>query len=276
MARRFILPAIALLAACVPLVGCGRVSREDAEAAIDQAALASQAEALMAQIVELGGEIPAEGSVEQAAESLATTIRRRIECVDATVSADTVQLDFGAPDRPCAWAGRTLSGCAWLRVLQNTADTVVVDHYWVTGSERDCHGDDFSDGAMTVDGTATVTWTTATGARQVAQHDIVWRQNGATRTASASGDLIEHALSDPAGVRFDGSQEWTSDGAAWRVTSGDIALAWDDFLPRSGTHRVIDPAGDELIITYERDADGRTQVRVEGDGDSFAFEVFER
>lgn len=258
------------------VAACGEVSREEAENALDQAALAVQAHALMATIVALAAPTQTEVPIPTAATDLGSAIARRVSCATTTVTDDTVLVDFGTAARPCSYAGRTLSGCAQLRILANSAGTLVIDHYWVTGSLRDCHDDDFSDGAMTVDGTATVTWDLATGRRDIVQRDLVWRANGSTRTTSAEGTLAEHDLEPETGVRVDGAQTWTTEGAAWGFESADIAIGFDDYLPSAGTHVVTNPSGDLLTIQYTRTDDGHTRVEVSGGGNDFSFDVFER
>ncbi|MEZ4267247.1 MAG: hypothetical protein R3F39_12785 [Myxococcota bacterium] len=270
MLRRFVLAALLSLAAA-----CGQVSREDAEDALDQAALAVQAHALMATVVELGKATEAGVPVESAATNLGAAIGRRVTCATTTVTGDTVLVDFGTAARPCTYSGHTLSGCAQLRVLESTADTVVIDHYWLTGSRTDCHEDDFSDGAMTVDGTATVTWVVATKRREIVQHDIVWRENTSSRTSSATGALAETDLAPPTGVRVDGTQTWMTEGASWQLDSSDVALAFDDYLPSAGTHVVTNPSGARITIRYTRSDPALTRVDVSGGGSDFSFDVYE-
>ncbi len=253
---------------------CSQVSREDAEGALDQAALAVQAHALMATVVALAAPTQTGVPIPTAATRLASTIQRLVACATTTAAGDTILIDFGAAARPCLYAGRTLSGCAQLRILANGADTLVIDHYWVAGSLRDCHGDDFSDGAMTVDGTATVTWDLTTARRDILQRDLVWRANSTTRTTSAAGALAEQDLEPKTGVRVDGAQTWTTEGADWQLQSTGVTIGFDDYLPSAGTHVVTNPSGDLITLEYTRTDEGHTRVRVHGDGADFSFDVF--
>jgi hypothetical protein len=265
-----------LFAALCLVAGCGRVSREDAEDALDQAALATQAQLLMDTIVALGEGAPRTVTPESAARALAAQLDRLIDCADASAEADKVLVDFGTPDRPCEFGGRALSGCAELRILENTAERLVIDHYWVQGARTVCHEDDFSDGALTVDGTATVTWTGPPGARDIVQHDVVWRPTQSGRTVAATGTLSAAAQGDAGALRLTGSQTWATEGADWQLESVDILVAPDDFLPTEGTHVVTNPAGEPISIRYSRSEDGHTTVAVEGGGSSFSFDVFAR
>jgi hypothetical protein len=254
---------------------CGQVSREDAEDALDQVALAVQAHALMATIVELAAPTRTGVPTATAASDLGSSIERLVGCATTTVTDDTVLIDFGTAARPCTYAGRTLSGCAQLRVLENSADTLVIDHYWVASSARDCHDDDFTDGALTVDGTATVTWDLATARRDVVQRDLVWRANSNTRTTSAAGTLAEQDLQPKTGVRVDGAQTWTTEGAEWQLQSTDVSIGFDDYLPSAGTHLVTNPSGALITISYARADNAHTRVQVVGGGSDFTFDVFE-
>ncbi len=240
------------------------LTRAEAEAAMDQAASASRVTALTADAIEISTDFTLGEGVEAAAEALAAFYRSQAPCADVTRERGTLTIDYGAAGDDCVWRGRTWSGQHVITIGRAEAAGVQVDHTWQT----------FSDGHVTLDGTATVTWSAAEASRQVT-HALTWTGPGG-QTLTGEGDrtqtLIDPAAGVQGGVRIDGSRSWTAE-QTWSLSIVGVEARPEDPVPQAGRYILLTPKDKRVILSFERlDAD-RIEVSMQGPKRRYSFVV---
>jgi hypothetical protein len=138
------------------LTGCPR-DREDpltlgeATAALEQASDAGQAEGLTSASVDISTNFTIGQAVKDGAAELKTFIGTQLPCAEVTLEDATLTVVYGAKAGNCTYRGHTFSGTHSISLERNDDAQVDVHHEWT----------DFSNGVVTLDGTADVTWNLA-------------------------------------------------------------------------------------------------------------------
>ena len=235
-----------------------------ARQALEETAIAFQAEALVANTVELNTSFTIGGAVEAAAQELRDFVEAQLPCADVTLADASLSITYGA-NGSCPYHGHVYQGTHTITLVSVDASGIVIDHDW----------DEVDNGVVMVDGTATVTWTADDLTRRV-QHELTWTDLSRDASFIGSGDRVQGPLdmSWEEGIEVNGTRSWTSDRGDWDLGIDGIRAHWDDPVPEAGTYELETPfEGKTMSLGFERlDADTIT-VTVESGNRSFSFNV---
>lgn len=251
------------------LTGCPR-DRDDAltlgeaTAALEQASDAGQAEGLTAASVDVSTSFTIGKAVDQAAVELETFIGAQLPCADVTLEDATLTVVYGAKRGNCSYRGHTFAGTHVIAIERNDATQVDVHHEWIG----------LSNGVVSLDGTADVTWNLADKTRRV-RHTSQWKHSKSGRTGQGSGDRVQSLL--PAGlsegIQVDGERTWEGERGRWELTIDGVQMRWTDPVPQAGSYALTTPFDKSLSMAFHRVDDDTIQVMVSGPRRSFTFDV---
>lgn len=194
-------------------------------------------------IIEISTSFTLGDGAQAAAESLRDIWASQAECATVSLDGATVTVEFGTTSG-CTWNGRSWTGTAAVGIVAAGEGEVVVEHTWT----------DLSNGVGTVNGGATVTWSANEGSRTV-DVDAEWVGPDHTIDVSASRSI---RLLDPSdglsgGLVIDGSRTWTVDGSStWEQTIDSVEMRPIDPAPQAGSYTLVNPAGRQLSLDFER------------------------
>jgi len=243
-----------LVTACPPS-SSAPLNNEEAREALDEATFSTQGAALTDDTIEISTHFTIGAAVEDAAEELAVFVRSQIPCSTVTREGSTLTVDYGTLEDLCVYRNRTFAGIHVVTLSRNEPGMVEVAHSW----------QDFTDGKLTVNGAATVTWDAEARTRHVA-HDLVW--TGGERTMEGSGDrtqsLIDEAAGLAGGVQIDGARQWVTERGTWSLDIDTVQVRGEDPVPQAGTYTLTNPEGKVLTMTFTRIDEDTIEVVVEG------------
>lgn len=263
-----------LLGAVLPIVlsGCvknGKGGESDltagqAQSALDEASVASQAQSLSASAVEITTQFTIGQAVENAADELRAFVVSQLPCADATLSGNTVQFVYGAKAGNCTYRGHTFSGESSVTVTRNDVGNVVVNHTWTN----------LSNGRVELNGSAEVTWSAANKSRHVV-YTATFKRLSDGRQGTGSGDVTQSVLEGGLveGISVNGSRSWQGARGTWDLAIDGIEMRWVDPVPQAGSYTLGTPYGKSVTLSFQRvDADTIT-VKVESGRVKFSFDV---
>lgn len=248
------------------LAGCEeRVTAEEARLAATEAALSSQAEALTAGSVEIATDFTIGEGVASAVEQIRAFVAAELPCAELTVSADRIEVEYGALPGNCSFRGHTYQGHHSITVSRNDEDDVVVDHAWT----------DFTNGEVTVSGQATVTWSLDAQSRRVV-HELEWTRLADGRSGVGSGDRVQRPLDGDlaTGIVVDGTRTWEGERGTWELSINTVELRWEDPVPQAGSYSLATPFDKNVTVAFDRVDEDTIEVTVAGSGGrEFHFDV---
>lgn len=210
--------------------------------AVDEAVATGQANSLEDGILEITTDFTIGEGLANAAQRIHDLVASQIPCSTITApSPDVLVIDFGALDDQCEYRGRTFAGVVTLTVTPGT-DSVVVEHDYAG----------ITDGTVTLDGHATVTWTE--GQRHiVTEFDF----DGRRGKFHATSDRTQTRIGAPGeGVRLSGVRDWSGPHGDWHLDIDDVEIRAIDPVPQDGAYVLDTPKGREITLSFERiDAD---------------------
>jgi len=253
----------AALAAATAL-GCQALTRAEASAALEEAGLAAEAEALTSGSVEIGTRFTIGMAVEDAAMELSSFIQSQLPCAAITVEGATLSIEYGANPGSCVYNGREYGGVHTISVMRNAMDDVVVSHRW----------DDFHDDRVTVSGSAMVTWSFDDATRHVV-HELTWTRLSDGRSATGSGDRTQRALEGGLfeGFGVDGTRAWEGESGTWTLAIDGVEMRWVDPVPQAGTYTLTTPEAKTLSLGFTRADASTITVTVSSGARSYDFDV---
>ncbi|MEM6927701.1 MAG: hypothetical protein AAF602_12280, partial [Myxococcota bacterium] len=124
----------------------------------------------------------------------------------------------------------------------------------------------FTNGEVTLDGGATVTWDGTDQTRRV-ETDHVWSDDEGT--VSVIGDHLSAPLEEgvpfwESGFTLEGSRDWTTERGGWTLTMTGLELRLLDPAPQAGSLDLQAPNGKTLGIDYSRIDDATIQAVLRG------------
>lgn len=246
---------VGLITTGCPPKSSAPLNDEEAREALDEATFSTQAAALTDDTIEISTNFTIGMAVEQAAGELAEFVRTQLPCNTVTVEGATVTVDYGTLEDGCLYRGHTYAGVHVVTLTRNEPGVVEVAHSW----------QDFTNGTLTVDGAATVTWDANSKTRHVV-HELVWTND--TRTVEGSGDRTQSLIDEQAGlaggIQIDGSRHWKTERGQWDLDIDAVQVRGEDPVPQSGTYTLSTPDGKELVMTFTRIDEDTIEVHVEG------------
>ncbi|HET9235150.1 MAG TPA: hypothetical protein VFP10_13520 [Candidatus Eisenbacteria bacterium] len=267
---RYIVPVFGLLAVST-LAGCPRpkdegFTRGEAQEALEEAQGSSASEDLMVASVEISTSFTIGGAVENAAAELRAFLASELPCAEITLEGATLTVEYGAKPGDCNYRGHEFSGTTVVSVEANSTSDVRVHHEWIG----------FSNGVVTLDGTADVTWNFDELERHVVHH-TEWTHLATGRTGVGEGDRVQKPLAGDIAVGFvvDGSRSWTGSlGRRWDLAIDGVEMRWADPVPQAGSYTLESPEGKTLSLSFSRVDSDTIEVTVTGPrGRSFSFNV---
>lgn len=263
-------PALALAALTLVLSGCPKNKTDDsltaseAQQALEESTVASQAENLTSASIEITTNFTIGQAVEQAAQQIHDFIVSQLPCADVQLSGATLSVTYGAKPGNCTYNGHTFSGKTSVTVSKNDQNQVEVHHTWT----------DLTNGRVTLNGEATVTWDFQAKSRHVV-HTATWKRNSDGFTVTGEGDRNQTVLSGGIveGIQIDGSRSWKSVRGQWDLAIDGVQMRWVDPVPQAGSYTLHTPKNKTLSLSFARvDAD-TIKVTIANGSHSFSFNV---
>lgn len=256
---------VALNACMLRVDASSSMTAGQAGEALDEASVSAQASELTSASIDVATNFTIGEAAEKAAQDLSSFIASQLPCAGVTLSGSTLTVVYGAKLGTCSWAGHTFSGTQTITILP-TSTGVEVDHTWKS----------FTNGVVSVDGTATVTWDSVHPARHVT-HDLSWTRIWDGRTGHGTADLTQTPLSGGVVVGFEenGTRTWTGQSGTWELSIQAVQVRWADPVPQSGSYMLTTPDDKTAILAFSR-VDGTTiAVSLTSGTSSFSFDVTE-
>jgi hypothetical protein len=256
-----------LLVASLPVVltACEtRLTWQEAKIAAEESALSSQAAALTASSIEIATDFTIGQAVEDTAEQIRTFIETQLPCAETTITPGHLEVEYGVNEGNCVYRGHEFSGAHAIDVEKNEVGNVIVHHEWT----------DLSNGIMTVSGTATVTWDSATPTRHVV-HELTWTRLADGRTGHGAGDRTQRPLNDDLtqGIVVDGSRTWRGESGTWTLAINEVEMRWIDPVPQDGSYSLDTPFDKAVSLSFDRVDENTIRVTVKGPKNEFDFDV---
>jgi hypothetical protein len=243
------------------------LTREEANEAVAEAQLSSEAQGLTDGMVEITTDFTIGHAVEDTAEELREFVASQIPCAEAERAGGTVTINWGVAGDGCTYNGQTYTGTTAVSIARTEAGSLEVSHVWT----------DLSNGKVTVNGNATITWNGMDRTRRV-EHESTWTDG--TRTVTGTGDRTQTFLETDADsgwkLQVDGSRAWKNGDRAWDLDINQVTIRSVDPVPESGSYKLVNPAGKSLTLSFSRVDEITIQVTVSGPRKDFMFNVKKR
>ena len=251
------------------LTGCPREKNEEALTAAEAAqalevtTIESQGQALTSDNIEIATNFTIGGAAQAAAAELRTFVASQLPCARLTLADATLTIDYGTTGT-CLYHDRPITGQSAVTIAKNDATEVVVDHQWTA----------LSNGLVTVDGTAQVTWNKVDPSRHVV-HDVTVVRLADQKTVESTGDRLQKPLAGgiTEGFSVDGSRAWTSDRGTWDLDIQNVEMRWVDPVPQAGQYVLTTPADKEITLSFVRKDVDTITVTLAGPKRTFKFDV---
>ncbi len=251
------------------LTGCPRekgasLTLGEATAALEQASDAGQAEGLTATSVDISTNFTIGKAVKEGADELRAFIGTQLPCADVTLEDATLTVVYGAKAGNCSYRGHQFSGTHVIGIERNEDAQVEVHHEWI----------DFSNGVVSLDGTADVTWNLSDKTRRV-KHQSQWTHLASGRTGMGSGDRLQSALAGglSEGIRVEGERTWDGAKGHWELAIDGVELRWTDPVPQAGSYTLTTPFEKTVSMSFDRVDTDTIKVTVAGPKRDFSFNV---
>ncbi|MCA9650966.1 MAG: hypothetical protein KC501_13705 [Myxococcales bacterium] len=236
-------------------------SREEMRDAVVEVAELGEGTGVQDDVIELTTSFTLGQGVQAAAEEIRDFVESQVPCSTVTVGSGQVSIDFGELGDACVYRGRSYAGVITVGI-ELPGEGAQVTHTY----------EGFTGGRVTMDGTATITWT---GAERHIVGD--WSLTSSERTVEVDSDRTQ-SFSRCEGVQavcasVNGERHWSSPRGEWSLTIEDVHARSIDPVPEAGRYTVVDPAGHELEMSFSRVDEHTIQVDISGGRRDFTFEV---
>jgi hypothetical protein len=264
----FLIAAVAVAAtACMPQED-EPLTQAEAREALEAVQLSTEAHALTQNVVTVTTGFTLGDAAERAAENMRDFVKSQIPCAETALSDDKVlSIDFGVRGDSCIWRGKTYTGRVEAQVERIEQGVIEVTHSWI----------DLSDGQITVNGGAAVTWDLNGSLTDISRrvvHSSEW--TSARGDGSATGDRTQRLL-EGGGVGIDGERTWTgAAGNEWMLDIDGIEMRAEDPVPQAGTYTLTTPKDKTLALGFSRVDEETIKVTVGNGRNSFDFNVKRR
>jgi hypothetical protein len=254
-------------------VGCsqssGSAGVQDAQQALEESSISSQADALLSDAVEISTHFSVGNAASVAASELASFVQSQLPCADIEQDGATLSIAYGAQAGDCSYHGHIFSGEQTLRIMRNAANEIAVHHEWV----------DFGDGRIQMNGSADVVWSSTTSRRHIT-HEITYQVLSGRfvgRSASVSGDRTQDPLAAglAVGILIDGTRNWQNTRGDYTLDIDGVEMRWLDPVPQAGVYELTTPAGESFSLTFGRKDADSIQVSARSGTHEFSFIVNE-
>jgi hypothetical protein len=252
--------ALVLLAGL--LAGCSPLTEGEAQVTVAEAQLAAEAEALVAGSVALATSFTLGGDTSAGAADLAMRVEAALPCAGVSVDGATLYVEYGARPGACAFGGQTYAGSQAITLVATAPDAAVVELAF----------DGFHDEAVSVDGSATVTYASASAARRVVG-TLTYTRLADGRTATGSGDRTHAQFEDLDGFEATGTRTFDTERGAWTLTFDGARMRFVDPVPEAGRYVLDTPFGERVELEFHRAESAKIEVVAESGSRTYDFEV---
>ncbi|MEL6342393.1 MAG: hypothetical protein AAFV53_04625 [Myxococcota bacterium] len=252
----------AILFSVFALVGCDfgdAATNAEAREAVDAVVTAEQGAKMSSDAIEITTNFTLGQAAEEAAIELVSWFESQIPCSTASRDGASVTIDFGDLNDACEYNGRTWAGALTVSIAAAEESGAEISHRW----------DGLTDGNITLDGEASVTWS-RDGERRVV-HNYEW--SGGRDSLIGSGDRTWTLLDAYDGLNIDGDRSWEIDGNIWDLEIQDVEVRGQDPVPQDGAYIITNPVGNRLTLSFSRIDDDSIEVTVDGTRRSRSFIV---
>jgi hypothetical protein len=253
------------------LAGCPKdktndepLTRAEAQEALEEAQSSSAADSLASANIEISTTFTLGAGVSQAASELEAAIQSQLPCAEVRLDDATLTVDWGVNAGNCTYRGQTFTGTSSISVQKNSDNQVLVHHEWTK----------LSNGTVTLDGSADVTWDFSAEQRRI-QHHTEWTYLPTGRMGSGDGDRTQAPLSTGIddGIVVNGTRSWTGQSGKWQLAIDDVQWRWADPVPQSGSYTLVTPSNKNVTLAFARESGAAIDVTVSGPKSSFKFTV---
>lgn len=256
--RAAVLSSILILGACATNANEDPLTQQEAEQAVDEVNLATSAQALTWELVEISTHFTAGVSLAEAGAELGAFAASQIPCAEVAVAGAVVTVDFGDLADGCTFRGKTFAGIARLEVERSEKNLLV--HHTYAG---------LSDGVVQLNGSADVCWSETEPGRDVS-YEMAFSRDDFARTYVATGDvtlrLLDPTRGSEGGVELEGTRMVRSDDRTWQLDLSGIELRGLDPVPQAGEYTLYLPSDKSAKMTFERVDATSVRVTVTGAG----------
>lgn len=244
--------------ALLGLAACGQqpLTLDEAQEGMQESFEAARMEVATYEVIQITTDFTLGGAAEEIAEAQREFIESQIACAIVTLADRTVTIDFGDLEDGCVYNGHTYGGVVAVRFDDPAGDRLAVHHTWSS----------FTNGDVTLDGAADVTWDLGDVTRHVV-HTATWT-NELGDVLVGTGDRIESLVDVDAGleagIQIDGSRSWTHNDEEWGLAIDGVQMRGQDPVPQAGTYTLTFPDGRELVLTFERIDEDTIRVTLTG------------
>ena len=244
--------------------GGDSITASEASEALDEASASAQAADLTSASIDVATNFTIGQAAEQAAAELSAFIASQLPCAGVTLAGSTLTVVYGAKLGNCTYNGHTFSGTQTLTITKLGTSSVEVDHTWSS----------FSNGVVSVSGSAQVTWDFANPSRHVV-HDLTWTRLWDGRQGHGTGDRLQTPLAGGIAVGFqeDGSRTWDGTSGHWDLSIDAVQMRWADPVPQAGSYTLTLPNLKTVTMSFSRVDDNTIRVTVSTTKSSFGFNV---
>jgi hypothetical protein len=251
---------------CV-LSGSEEMTYGEALEALQATVDSGKGEALVSEPIEITTQFTLGQAAADAAQELRDWVASQLPCAELSLDGATLTMDLGTLDDACTYQGKTYAGVIVLEVVSADADAVLVRHTWSS----------LTDGTLTADGSADVTWTQDAATERHVAHEIVWTDDTG-RVIDARGDRTQRYLDEAAGIwggfGESGTRDWNdSETGDWSLDIDGIEVRWQDPVPQAGVYTLLNPDSKTLTMAFERVDDDTIRVTMSGTRDDLVFDV---
>jgi hypothetical protein len=251
------------------LTGCPRDKQDpltlgEATQSLQQASDAGQAEGLTSAGVDISTHFTIGQALKDSAAELRDFIAAELPCAEITLENASLTIEYGAKPGACSYRGHSFSGTHAISIERNEDASVQVHHEWT----------DFSNGVVSLDGSADVTWNFADKTRRV-KHETHWTNLASGRSGTGTGDRLQSVLAGglAEGIQVDGSRAWDGDRGHWDLAIDAVQMRWTDPVPQAGSYTLSTPFDKSVAMSFERVNEQTIRVTVSGPKHEFSFDV---
>lgn len=250
--RNLILLSTLSLAAC----GDRELTRAEGREAVEAAISSARGEAATTEVIAVSTDFTLGGAAQDAAEELRAWWAAASPCAAVSRDGATVTVDFGDLSDDCTYDGHSYGGAVTVTVDRTEASDVGVS--WTFEA--------FTNGDVTVDGAAEVTWASGDNPSRRVVHALSWDRQG--ELVDASGDRTQTLLDVDAGlsggIEINGERAWSAESGEWSLDIDGVEARPQDPIPQAGTYTLTTPNGKTATLSFERVDDDTIRATLSG------------
>lgn len=235
--------------------GCdfqSRMTLAEFREALEESVVQGQARTMENDIVEITTSFTIGDAVEDILAEVKAWAESQAPCSTVTLVEGTLTIDFGGLEDECSYNGHTYAGVITSSYELDGNDVVVSHSY-----------DGFTNGEITMDGTAVVTW--GGGARNVVTDlSFTTEEDELDVQADRTQTLIDPDLGLAGGIEINGMRDWQGPAGDWHLDIDGVQVRGEDPVPQAGAYTLETPWDKDVGMSFERIDEDTIEVVIEG------------